>query len=100
MEMVYGTYAYNARFIRADGTTVELKNGFGTMEHYKRVIPDYRYIGPAMLILLILSWGSAALVRAREENKPWCGTLAWMAVLVFSVFCLYWYWSAGAVLLF
>ena len=55
IKMSYGTNAYDARFIRRNGSVVALKNGLGTMEHFMRLVPDYRCLAPSLLILLILS---------------------------------------------
>jgi hypothetical protein len=91
--MSYGVNAIEGRFVRRDGTEIELKDGFSTMEHFMRFFPDFRYRGPILLILLILSWGAAAVSRRVKEKRPWRVPFWVMLAFIFATFWLYWAWS-------
>jgi hypothetical protein len=79
--------------IRRDGSIVGLKNGYGTLEHYSNVIPDYRILGPIMLLLLIFSWGATAISIRTEAKKSLRGALIRTTSGVILVLCLSLYWG-------
>jgi hypothetical protein len=88
----YGRNEHTAKFIRRDGTVVELKNGSGLQERFLPLFPDYRYIGPIFLILLILSWGATAAAARSRDKKSQRGVWVAVGVGIIWVFWLYWYW--------
>jgi len=91
-KLSYGKNVHHAWFVRTDGTTVELKDGYGLQEDFYSDIPDYRYIGPGFLILLILSWGATAAAMRSRDKKSLRGVYAAMVIGIFAVGCLYWLW--------
>ena len=91
--MSYGNNISTARLIRRDGSTVELKDGIGTMEHFNRVIPDYVFWGPMSLVLLVLSWGFYGVTARRYSQQSIALPLAWSIVGLIGVWCLNLAWS-------
>jgi hypothetical protein len=92
LQYSYGQNTQNGYFLRKDGTTVELKNGYGLHEDFPPLIPDYRYIFPCFAALLIISWGATAMAIRSRDKKPIRPVAVWMGVCFLAVIYLYWWW--------
>lgn len=90
--MSYGNNTSEARLIRRDGSVLELKDGIGTMEHFNRITPDYVFLGPLLLVLLVLAWGLHCAVARRAEQRSVLPAVAWSGAGLFAVWCLYLAW--------
>jgi hypothetical protein len=89
----YGVGQYTAKFIRTDGTVVDLGQGYGMAEHFIGLFPDMFWLCPILLILLVLSWGFTSVLK-RRNNGDTTGK-AWVVIglLILAVFYLWWLWS-------
>jgi hypothetical protein len=92
LKMAYGNNAVTGQLIRRDGSVVELKDGIGTMEVFKPVIPDYIFWGPFSLVMLVLSWSAYAGVVRREAKRSIAPPVAAGFIGLLAVFCLYIAW--------
>jgi hypothetical protein len=59
----------NGRFIYPDGTTVELKDGKGIVEHFERVFPDMINITPISFACLIVFLGLIFGFQYRDRRS-------------------------------
>ena len=91
--MSYGNNTFEARLIRPDGSTVELSNGIGTMEHYNPVVADYVFWGPLSLLLLVLSWGAYRVAARRETKQSIVSPLVWSLAGLIAIALLDLAWS-------
>jgi hypothetical protein len=89
----YGVGAFEGTFVRPDGSTVELKDGFGTPEHFVGLFPDMFWLCPILLLLLILSWGGTAVAGRMETGQACRSIWLTMGLLCLAVLTLWWYWS-------
>ena len=93
MQMAHGLHTATAQFIRADGTTVDLKNGEMIDEHYEALFPDYVFFGPLMLVLLTLSWSAYAGAIRRAEGRSIKPSIAWCLLGWFLTAILWVQWA-------
>ncbi|MEW6442556.1 MAG: hypothetical protein AB1640_16580 [bacterium] len=89
----YGIGAYEGSFTRGDGATVELKEGYGTPEHFAGLFPDMFWICPVLLLLAILSWGGTAVAGRVERGQGYRNIVIAVGLLGLGVIALWWYWS-------
>lgn len=91
--MSYGNNTATARLIRRDGSVVALEDGIGTMEHFNRVIPDYVFWGPALLVMLVLAWGAHGVIASRSARRSVAPAIFWTLCGLFAVWVLDLMWS-------
>ena len=89
----YAHGEFKGRYVRRDGSVVELDGGVGKMERFWNLIPNYHYYGPLLLILLVLSWGGRAIVTCRQKGESLEIPVLLTSLGILAVLALYWHWS-------
>ena len=88
--MAYSKGAMEGTFTYLDGTSVKLKDGVGTMEHYPRYVPNMIWITPWSLALLALLVGGRRIRMNRNDQgrvrrAVLSIVLSWLAIALLTV---------------
>jgi len=92
IKLTYSEAEIEGTFTYLDGTSIELKDGVGTMEYFPPNVPDMIYITPWSLSLLVLLIGGRR-IRRNQGNKTkvkrtiWGMVIGWAAIIALT---LYW----------
>ena len=85
IKLTYSAAAMDGGFTYFDGSSVELKNGMGTMEYYPRYTPNMITITPWSLALLALLIGGRSIRTNRGDPRKakravWAIIASWLAI--------------------